>query len=599
MALPLIFELGLVAGLAFLINQAERARASEMHAMAVTAELDSLLRLLLERSSSNVLRHMTGSREYEKAFHDTSGNMKKHFEELERLCLQDAKEMNALRDLEQLAVAADLQLREARDSFDSGDKVSSIKAWLRMRSALKKVYSLVDEELARETTIRHTRAEEQARTRAGIEALLICGAAGNVVLAIVLSLLFNRNTTERLNLLMQNTLRYASDQPLHPPLRGGDEMAKLDSFFRNMARSLSESRRKERAVLDNALDIICSLDSSGRFSAINPACHAIWGYSPDELIGKRLITIVPQEETDRVSRIIAGIIESQRDGTFDCRVRKADRSVAEMQWLVHWSSDEKSLFCVAHDISERKKLERMKRDFIAMVSHDLKTPLTSIQMVHSLLAENFYGKLNEEGQQSIEIADANVSRLIALVNDLLDIERIESGELNLNLEPMCIFDLVEVSVESIKLVAEKAGVKVVIECEDEDLELKLDKDRIAQVLINLLSNAIKFSAEGTTIRIVISGLDNHVEIRVIDQGRGIPEDAQAAIFERFKQVDSVSDRKKGGAGLGLAISKAIVERHGGKIGVESKPGEGSCFYFLLPKGGPNELTAKLLPESSC
>src|SRR5262249_52790921 len=160
-----------------------------------------------------------------------------------------------------------------------------------------------------------------------------------------------------------------------------------------MATALAESRRKERAVLDNALDIICSIDEMGRFSAVNPASQSVWGYTPDELIGKRLTSIVPNEEAQTLAARLSEIAQKKVNDAFECGVRKQDGTIAEMQGLVHPSADEKSLFCVAHDVSERKKLEQMKRDFIAMVSHDLKTPLSSIQMVHSLLAAGAYGTL--------------------------------------------------------------------------------------------------------------------------------------------------------------------------------------------------------------
>lgn len=584
-AVPLMFELGLVAGLAYLVNQAEKEREREAHAMAVTIRLDSLLRLLLERQSSNALRHMTGSNVYQKAFKGTARSMESEFKELMTLCMSDPKERAAIQEIAIYTKQADDNINAARHAQDNDDQILAMKSWIKVRNAVKKVYGIIDVALAHETQVQEQQSAEQARTRKGIEMLLLFGAIGNVALAIGLSLQFNRDTTDRLNKLMQNTVRLASDQPLHPQLRGEDEMATLDRFFRDMAKSLAEARRKERAVVDNANDIICSIDETGKFTAVNPASQALWGYAPEQLIGKRLSTIVPAEEADRVMNTLTRIVENQSDVTFDNRVLKPDGTISEMSWSVHWSAEEKSLFCVVHDVTERKKLEQMKRDLIAMVSHDLKTPLTSIQMVHSLLAANAYGELNEDGHESLEIADENVSRLIKLVNELLDIERIESGELELATELTSLEPIVESSIDAIKAIAAKKNVTVEPEPDNADPQIVLDKDRIEQVLINLLSNAIKFSNTGQAVTVAVSDEGEQVEVSVIDRGRGVPDELKEKIFERFKQADAVADRKAGGTGLGLAICKAIVERHGGQIGVQSSPGEGSRFWFRLPKDG--------------
>ena len=143
---------------------------------------------------------------------------------------------------------------------------------------------------------------------------------------------------------------------------------------------------------------------------------------------------MPEEDADRVSNIIAGIIGNQSQGNFESRFRKKDGTETEMLWSVHWSQAELSLFCVAHDVNERKETGTSRRYFVAMISHDLKTPLTSIQMFHSLLAADAFGKINEDGHESLEIADENVTRLLEMVKELLDVERIETGELELTIE---------------------------------------------------------------------------------------------------------------------------------------------------------------------
>lgn len=621
-AAPLIVQLGLLGTLAFLFDQSEKERAREAHAMAIAHELNNLMRNMLERSTSNVLRHMTGSSEYEKVFKNSSVTMKDQCAELIRLTKDDPRERAAMEKLAAHCIVLHREMGNLRISIDQDNAIEVVQSWKRVRKGLNRLYSYVDDSLAREYAMGQKQAEQAAVLRSYIEALLVVGAIGNVVLTIVLSMFFNRDTTDRLNLLTQNTVRLASNQPLHSPLRGSDELANLDRFFRNMARSLEESRRKERAIIDNAVEIICSIDEHGRFSAVNPACDAVWGYSPDELVGQRLTTLMPDEDAEKISSVIGGIISNQSQGNFESRFRKKDGTLTEMLWSAHWSQEERSLFCVAHDVNERKKLERLRRDFVAMISHDLKTPLTSIQMFHSLLAADAFGKINEDGHESLEIADDNVTRLLAMVKELLDVEKIETGELELSLERTELSEVISTSIDSVRPIAERKDIKIEYSQID-DYVLNLDKDRISQVLINLLSNALKYSENGQKIQVLVKGdgwesdddddeysdeaskskvaqskseaddakskksesngsVPKTVEVSIIDQGRGVPLDKQETIFERFKQADAREDQKKGGTGLGLAICKAIVERHGGQIGVQSSPGEGSRFWFRLP-----------------
>jgi signal transduction histidine kinase len=282
-------------------------------------------------------------------------------------------------------------------------------------------------------------------------------------------------------------------------------------------------------------------------------------------------------------KAVEGIILSKEQrGNFENRVRCKDRGVVDFAWSAHWSAQDQTLFCVARDISERKMIDRLKRDFVAMVSHDLRTPLTSIQMLLSLLEAEAYGPLNENGRENVAAAEASVERLIGLVNGLLDLEKMESGKLDLLRESWHVGDVLEPSLQAVRGFAFQQGVSVVVPVHA-DIEIFADRDRLVQVLINLISNAIKFSPRGGTVDLTVAEEPRWVTFGVKDQGRGVPPEMREAIFDRFKQVEHDDARVKGGSGLGLAICKAIVERHGGLIGVDSVEGKGSNFWFKLPR----------------
>lgn len=239
------------------------------------------------------------------------------------------------------------------------------------------------------------------------------------------------------------------------------------------------------------------------------------------------------------------------------------------------------MFAVAHDITVRKEIERVKQEFVAMVSHDLRTPLTSIQGFLALLDTGMYGDLNEYGRESRTLADDNVRRLIALINDLLDIEKLESGNLQMEIGQT---SLAEVFTRSVNSVAGFASLHhVEIEVVPTTVSIMADPDRLVQVMVNLISNAVKFSPENGHVAVAVEDMEDWTRITVRDSGCGVPKQFHNAVFERFQQVSIADAKLKGGSGLGLAICKAIVEGHQGVIGVDSEEGEGSTFWFKIPK----------------
>ena len=232
---------------------------------------------------------------------------------------------------------------------------------------------------------------------------------------------------------------------------------------------------------------------------------------------------------------------------------------------------------IMNDITERKRLEN---EFISLVSHELRTPMTSTIGALDLLNSGQLGTLSDRGQQILKVAIRNIERLIRLVNDILDLERIKSGKITIEPVDCDLVPLLIQATETMQAMAEKAQVQVLLE--PSPISLKLDPDRMLQTLTNLLSNGIKFTEPGGTVKLKASVNGDRCQITVQDTGRGIPEDKLESIFERFHQVDASDSRSKGGTGLGLAICRHIVERHNGKIWVESVLGKGSKFYISLP-----------------
>jgi signal transduction histidine kinase len=265
-------------------------------------------------------------------------------------------------------------------------------------------------------------------------------------------------------------------------------------------------------------------------------------------------------------------------------VRRRDGSTFLVQLSVTPVLDDRSplaLVAAFRDVTDRHEVDRMKDEFVSVVSHELRTPLTSIRGSLGLLAGGAVGELPEGGRRMVDIAVENTDRLIRLINDILDIERIESGVLVLNPGRQDARDVVDAAVEQMQVLAAEAGVEVRVGPVGGTVHA--DADRAAQTLINLIGNALKFSYPGGLVEIGAAEEGDVVEFTVSDQGRGIPEDRLERIFNRFEQVDSGDAREKGGFGLGLAISRSLVERSGGRIWATNNPERGATLHFTLPR----------------
>lgn len=240
-----------------------------------------------------------------------------------------------------------------------------------------------------------------------------------------------------------------------------------------------------------------------------------------------------------------------------------------------------SAIAVFTDITERRAVEQMKDELISVVSHELRTPLTSIRGALGLVGSGRLGELNDQGKRMIEIAVTDTDRLVRLINDMLDIERMQSGRIEMHKTTCNAEDLALQAIESVRALAHKADVEISLDAER--VPVWCDADRIVQTLTNLIGNAIKYSPAQEIVQVGVHAREDQVVFRVSDSGRGIPEDKIETIFERFQQVDASDAREKGGAGLGLAISRNIVIQHGGHIWAESDGATGSTFCFTLPR----------------
>jgi PAS domain S-box-containing protein len=352
--------------------------------------------------------------------------------------------------------------------------------------------------------------------------------------------------------------------------------------------ALAEREARMRAIVDTAPDGIVTVNSDGTLESLNRSLERLLGYKSEDLIGQDVNTVLPHllsggEEEGSNSPLRTGERRIFGVGREFFGIKKDGEKVpVEVSLSVINLGNQQILTGIVRDITERKEAEQRVKDFYSTVSHELRTPLTAIRTALGILEHSFMGELTEQARPVVQVASKETDRLIRLINDILDIRKIEAGKLDLKLKKLDPREIINRAVDGVNTLADEAGIKLERDL-PETRRVLADEDRLQQVLTNLLSNAIKWSPIDGVVRIKIREIDQRCRFEVTDEGPGIPEDEIDKLFGRFQQVSSRDDRSRGGTGLGLAIAKAIVEQHGGDIGVELKNGDkGSMFWFELP-----------------
>jgi len=360
--------------------------------------------------------------------------------------------------------------------------------------------------------------------------------------------------------------------------------------MRRVTEALRTSEAQLREITDTIPAWITYADAGQSLRFHNRAYEEVFGLTSEQLQGRTIREIVGEEMyaliKPRIEEVLQGYPvvyersqKTARGGTRDYMINYFPRygDGADEGKVI-------GFYTLANDVTELKRIDRMKSEFVSTVSHELRTPLTSIRGSLGLISGGVAGQLPEAVKTLVGIAKSNCERLIRLINDILDIEKIESGKMTLDLQIIELKPLLEQALAANEGYGAAKNVSLSLQFPDEELMVRADGDRLTQVVTNLLSNAMKFSPNDGMVEIHVARSAAHgVRVEVRDHGPGIPEEFRKRIFQKFSQADSSDTRQKGGTGLGLNISRAIIERLGGSIGFETRTGEGTTFYFELPE----------------
>lgn len=466
-AVPLIFQAFFIGVLGILLQSAEREALKERHSRAVVGESNALLNNFMTCAATLYYYNLTSEEILKTRFEQLCQEIPQQVELLRDMLKDSPNHAEALREMQVIGNKSNMLLTLSKNIVkDRG--MSKGNFTQQFSDLVAELQSEVKTFVHHQQEIERVDPQKEAKARQLALAWLLLGFIGSVALAVVLALVFNRNITKRVDVMMLNTELLRTQKPLLGQVSGQDEIALLDKTIHELAKALDETSKR-------------------------------------------------------------------------------------------------------------------KQEIVAMVSHDLRTPLSSVMSTLTLLKEGVLGDISEQAKTRVKGASKSTARLMSLINDLLDAEKLESGKMLIAKRDICLLDIFESAIHSVGEIAEEKS--ITIDVPYSAPSVSADHDRVVQILVNLLSNAIKFSPEKSEIRVELAEQNEFVELRVIDNGRGVPEKFREAIFERFSQVESADGDRGKGTGLGLPICKMIVEALGGKIGCRSE-GKGSTFWFTLLKSEP-------------
>lgn len=370
----------------------------------------------------------------------------------------------------------------------------------------------------------------------------------------------------------------------------------------NILVQLALHREKERAerYLQVSEAMIVALDIHGNITRINQRSCELLGYRMDKLQGRNWFdTVIPADKREPVKSAFTALMSQRqrRDNEhsssyYENELLCSNGEIITISWhnTVEYDHNGNATGTLSsgHDMTQRKRMEKLKDEFISTVSHELRTPLTSIRGALRLILGNVLGEIPPKALELLQVADNNSERLLLLINDLLDLQKIEAGMMSFNFVPLSPTTLLKEAVDINRPYANEHHIQLQLNTNNYagDEEFYGDHDRLIQVMNNLISNAIKFSPTGARVDVILDGDNEEVRIQVNDIGPGVPGQFSAHLFDKFTQVDSSNTRQKGGTGLGLNIAKLIVDKHHGAIGYHDNPGGGSSFRVTLPISTP-------------
>jgi signal transduction histidine kinase len=589
LALPLAFELvlfvtliGLVAGL-----QADVKRGTTARVMMTTA--DALLSRMYSQSAAVFLMEVTSADFTYERFRRNRQEATECLKTLHDVCGNDPGSMKDYNEVKEAVDRTQGELDAAQHDLMLG--APFYRDYRSRVTALKSSYSDLASRLDRVAQPYRSYDREflnsyDRRVRL-IMLTLVGGAIASILLAGSLGLMFYRSMKRQLNSVLENIYNYGLDFNTPEKTLAKDEIASIDTVFLSMARAivdkneqLKSAEARVRAAMEGLSLGVLVLECNWNIKYSNATTTRLLR-AGEHLTHLSLTDVICNLQGERLQ---TDTLESAVGKPVEVAVKTLEGLIPLEMIINDFVDPDGPCYIVSlQDISERHEVEALRRKFVAMVSHEIRTPLTAIRLMLDLVFSGVYGKLDESGQAQVSNGRQNCQRLIALVNDLIDAEKIRRGNsLDILPEPCVVKGIIAESIGAVSPLAHNRQITLLSDA-GADVQLVVDRGRLIQALINFLSNAIKFSPIGGVVSIATTCNEQWCEISVTDQGRGVPSEKHDQIFDSFVQVLPAADaQNERGAGIGLAICKSVARAHNGDIGVRSNPGQGSTFWIRIP-----------------
>lgn len=575
--IPLAVQVIFMIAFFWMLKQAETEIVEEQKARDMVAVCNNIARIIV-KSGAGLTLHPPNSPADRFQSETPGDNLPREFAKLRALAEGHPEQLQSIEKLERDWRAGWYAMRDLKDYAKANSNVAIMVKLTQVQSKLHKMHDSLDQLMNNFVKLEEQGPALQAENRHRQKLVLILFLLIDVIMALGLCFYFSKQTASRLNILVRNARNMAMDRPIEGRITGNDELTDLQKALASMSSSLAQARQKERAILDNAEDIICSLDANTSFVTASNAAETLWGFPEDELRGRRLAELIEPGDWEQTREKLSEIKQLGQAQNIENRVITSTGAALDMLWRVNWSSTEKNYFCVVHDITSRRQLERLKLEFMSMITHDIRSPINSVQAFLSMMSEKVYGELNDKGLNRLKALEESVDLVSRLISNLLDLEKAESGMLVLEPQDATSTHILASSINIVRALAERKDVNLVQQ--GSPFDLVVDQGRMVQVMVNLISNAIKFTPAGSTITVACNELKAQAVFTVKDEGPGIAPENQSRIFNRFEQIGG--EKASAGTGLGLAIAKAIVEAHHGSIAVESDGIKGTTFIVSVP-----------------
>jgi PAS domain S-box-containing protein len=450
----------------------------------------------------------------------------------------------------------------------------------KMQASTWKITTCGEQVIQELSQLREEQASKSDKSVAAIRDNVIAGTVVAISLALLAVIYILREFGTAFSTLMRNTERVAKKETLLPPLKGKSELARLDNLIHSLSSEVEQAREQEKALLENSPVLMCSIGVDFVITEISTAVEEILQFRPYEIRGESLLSLIDSEEKQHLIKTLERCRQSNDPVTFECKLKTKQGKPIFSQWNVQWNPRNETFFGTVQDITIKKEAEKLKAEVVAMVSHDLRSPLASLSVSFDMMNQGFAGEFNDKGKEIIgETRDAIVS-LMALINDLIEAEKLDSDSYLPHFEIVRIKSVLNELLGNLDEDAKWKEIKYLSDVED--IDIRADQDKITRVIRTFLVNAVRRSNKGGTIKVSCRRVDSEsastemMEFRVEDFGPGLDQNQRQQIFERFSSVSTE------GANLRFFLCRAIVEAHDGDIGADTTERESTVLWFKIP-----------------